>query len=143
MQLELVPETNDATLEAGATDLTVQEARGLVDLFARVTTSRNVEDFLSGFTDDCVVCYGGFAEMRGKESFRPFVQEMFSDKLKDFSCEKSLRCLNGNVIGGTWDTTWTDAESGKKKAGRGFEFWIMRGKKIARWDAAFNYWSVK
>ena len=143
MQTELVEETNDETLAAGATVFTVEDARDLVQLFAKVTSSKNVDDFLNGFTDDCIVRYGEFPEMRGKEVFRPFVEQMFSDRLKNFRCEKSLRSLSGNVIGGTWESTWTDAESGKKRAGRGFEFWIMRDRQIARWDAGFNFWTVK
>lgn len=120
--------------------MSVAEARALVKMFAEVTTSKNVEDFLGGFTDDCVVHYGEFPVMRGKAALRPFVQNMFSDRLKDFACQKTLRCLNGNVIGGTWTATWVDSKTGKKKAGRGFEFWIMDGQRIARWDAAFNSW---
>lgn len=57
---------------------------------------------------------------------------MFSPRMEDFSCEKTLRCLNGNVIGATWLATWTDAESGEHRVGRGFEFWILHGQQIAR-----------
>ena len=143
MQIELADTTSDEMLASGAGHFTVQEARDLVALFAKVTTSKDVDEFLGGFTDDCIVQYGEFPVMKGKDEFRPFVKNMFSPKLKDFVCQKSLRTLNGNVIGGTWTAAWTDADSGKKKAGRGFEFWIMRDQKIARWDAAFNSWSVK
>ena len=123
--------TDDAVLTSGATTMSVEDARALVKLFAEVTTSKNVEDFLGGFTEDCVVQYGEFPVMRGKDELRPFVQNMFSDRLKDFVCQKTLRCLNGNVIGGTWTAKWVDAKAGKKKTGRGFEFWIMDGKRIA------------
>ena len=132
--------TDDAILASGATDISVEEARALVKLFAEVTTSKNVEKFLSGFTEDCIVQYGEFPVMHGKDELRLFVQNMFSDRLKDFVCQKTLRCLNGNVIGGTWTAKWVDAKSGKNKTGRGFEFWIMDGRRIARWDAAFNSW---
>jgi hypothetical protein len=80
--------------------------------------------------------------MVGKRAFKPFVQQMFSPKLQDFVCRKSLRSINANVIGGTWSAEWIDADTRKKKLGRGFEFWIMRGKQIARWDAVFNMWSA-
>lgn len=143
MPINLTDTTSDAVLARGATCFSVQEARDLVALFAKVTTSKNVDDFLSGFTDDCVVQYGEFPVIMGKGAFRPFVERMFSPKLKDFVCHKSLRALNDNVIGGTWSAQWIDAESGKKKAGRGFEFWIMRGRQIARWDAAFNSWPAR
>jgi ketosteroid isomerase-like protein len=142
IQTELVDHTDDTVLAAGPSGISVQEARDLVKLFAEVTTSKNVDDFLSGFTEDCVVHYGEFPVMRGKAEFRPFVEQMFSDRLQSFVCRKSLRTLNGNVIGGTWIAEWTDARTGKRKQGRGFEFWIMRGRQIARWDAAFNAWDV-
>ena len=143
MQTELTATTSDSVLVAGATDFSVQEARELVALFATVTTAMDVETFLAGFTDDCIVQYGEFPVMTGKAAFRPFVERMFSPTLKNFTCQKTLRSLNGNVIGGTWSAEWTDAGSGKKKVGRGFEFWIMRGRQIARWDAAFNAWAAQ
>lgn len=143
MQTELSDRTDDAVVAGTVSVFTVQQARDLVSFFARVTTEKDVEGFLRGFTEDCVVQYGEFPTMVGKAAFRPFVVNMFSHKLKDFVCRKTLRTLNANVIGGTWTADWTDADSGNKKSGRGFEFWIMRGQQIARWDAAFNAWTVK
>ena len=126
-QTDLLDQTSDDVIASGVSDISVQEARDLVKLFAEVTTSKNVDEFLSGFTDDSVVQYGKFPQMTGKGQFRSFVEQMFSPRLKDFVCTKSLRTLNGNVLGGTWNATWVDAKTGKAKAGRGFEFWIMRG----------------
>ena len=122
LQTELLDQTSDEVIVSGPSEMSVQEARELVKLFADVTTSKNVDDFLSGFTDDCVIQYGGFPQMTGKEQFRPFVEQMFSSRLKEFVCTKSLRTLNGNVLGGTWGANWIDAKTGKAKAGRGFEF---------------------
>ena len=139
-QTDLSDLTDDDVIASGVSQTSLREARDLVKLFAAVTTSKNVDDFLSGFTDDCIVHYGEFPLMTGKAQFRPFVEQMFSPRLENFVCTKSLRSLNGNVIGGTWNATWIDGKSKQKKAGRGFEFWIMRGNQIARWDAAFNAW---
>ncbi len=138
MATQMLNQTDDVDLEAGASTIGVEHARELVQLFAEVTTSKDVEAFLAGFTDDCVVQYNQFPVMHGKAALRPFVQEMFSPRLENFVCHKTLRCLSGNVIGGTWDATWTDSKSGKRKSGRGFEFWMMRGDQIARWDASFT-----
>jgi ketosteroid isomerase-like protein len=142
MQTDLIDETDDKVIVSGVSEIPLPEARRLVAMFADVTTSKDVDKFLSGFTDDCVVQFGRFATMYGKQQLRPFVASMFSPRLKDFTCQKRLRTLNGNVIGGTWTSEWVDAQSGKKKFGRGFEFWIMRGGRIARWDAAFNSWDA-
>jgi len=142
MQTDLVDRTDDAVIACGVSDISPAEARRLVAMFAEVTTSKDVERFLSGFTDDCVVQFGRFPTMRGKEQFRPFVASMFSPRLRDFVCRKTLRTLSGNVIGVTWMSEWIDGDSGKRKLGRGFEFWIMRDGRIARWDAAFNSWDA-
>lgn len=142
VQRDLVDGTSDEALEAGASTITLAHARALVQQFAEVTTSKDVGAFISGFTDDCVVHYGQFPEIRGKAALRDFMTKMFPPRLKDFTCRKTLRSLSGNVIGVTWISEWTDAQSGnKRKKGRGFEFWIMRGDRIARWDAAFNVWN--
>jgi hypothetical protein len=37
-----------------------------------------------------------------------------------------------------WDGEWEDADSGLAVRGFGVEVWIMRGGKIAIWEAAFN-----
>jgi SnoaL-like domain len=142
VQTNLLDATDDAVITSEVNTGQLAQARRLVALFAEVTTSKDVEKFLSGFTDDCVVAYAQFPIIYGKAQFHPFVESMFSPKLRDFICHKTLRSLNGNIIGGTWIAEWTDADSGKKKIGRGFEFWIMRDNKIARRDAAFNSWDA-
>ncbi len=138
MRAELPDPTDDDDLAAGASLIGLQHAKELVQHFAEVTTSKDVEAFLAGYTDDCVVQYGQFPVMHGKDALRPFVEQMFSPRLQDFVCRKILRCLSGNVLGVMWLATWTDAKSGKRKTGRGLEFWLMRGDKIARWDASFT-----
>jgi len=143
VQLDLTDSTTDAVLESGATVFTVAEARELVAMFARVTSAKDADAFLDGFTDDCVVQYGAFPMLTGKKALRTLVKQMFSPRFDNFVCRKSLRCLNGNVIGGSWVSDWVDLDTGTRRSGRGFEFWIMRGRKIARWDAAFNEQPVR
>jgi hypothetical protein len=43
-------------------------------------------------------------------------------------------------LANTWDASWTDAKTGKSMLGRGTEIWILRGRRIAIWDATFNVW---
>jgi ketosteroid isomerase-like protein len=140
---ELQDATDNEDLAAGPGLIGLEHARALVRQFAEVTTSKDVDALLAGFPDGCIVQYGAFPVMRGKEALRPFVKEMFSPRLRDFICEKTLRTLSGNVIGGTWTATWTDAKSGKPRSGRGLEFWTMRGDQIARWDANFASWDAE
>jgi ketosteroid isomerase-like protein len=137
MAAEILDHTDEADLRAGASTMGLEHARELVQFFAEVTTSKDVEAFLAGFTDDCVVQYNQFPIMHGKDALRPFMQKILSPR-RDFVCRKTLQCLSGNVIGAMWLATWTDSDSGKPKSGRGLEFWIMRGDQIARWDASFT-----
>ncbi|MBV9359788.1 MAG: nuclear transport factor 2 family protein [Betaproteobacteria bacterium] len=129
--------TDDAVLVSGATVFSVEEARKLVAWFAEVTTARRVDEFLSGFTEDCVVQYGGMKPLAGRSALRPLARQLLGPRYKDLLCQKALRSLNGNVIGASWISEWTDAETGERRSGRGLEFWILRGRQIARWDAAF------
>ncbi|HWI27221.1 MAG TPA: hypothetical protein VN668_09650 [Stellaceae bacterium] len=39
-----------------------------------------------------------------------------------------------DLIGNDWDTSWEGVR------GRGREFWRMRSRQIAEWDAVFNIW---
>ncbi|WP_206420115.1 nuclear transport factor 2 family protein [Minwuia thermotolerans] len=143
LQERLVEATEDQVLASGPEEISIEKARELVQFFAEVSTSLDAERFLEGFTDDCIVRYGTFPEMRGKEKFRPFVDAMMSAKMKNFFCRKELRTINGNVLGVQWENDWVDADSGKRKTGRGLEFWILRGERIARWDAVFTMADAK
>lgn len=142
MEIRQTPETEEEVLGAGATVITVEEARQLVAEFEEITNAKDVDEFLAGYTEDCVVRFGKHPEMRGKAELRPFVEDMFSPRLQDFVCKKTLRLVNGNVIGGTWTSTWTDEKTGKQKAGRGIEMWIMEDGNVSTWDAVFNAWTV-
>ena len=57
-QVDLVPETNNEVLASGVAEIPIDAARRLVAMLAAVTTSNDVEKFLSGFTEDCAVHYG-------------------------------------------------------------------------------------
>jgi nuclear transport factor 2 (NTF2) superfamily protein len=130
--------TSDSVLTAPDQILTVSQARALVDLFARVTTSRNADDFIKGFTEDCVITFNR-AEVHGKAALHAFMAERFAKMPETYVCEKRLRALNGNVLGVEWHNYATDPETKVRKViGHGCEFWVMRGEQIARWDAAFG-----
>ena len=129
--------TDDATLNAGTSLISVEKARALVELFAKVTTSRDPSAVANGFTEDCV---GRFncTELHGREQIRAFFAERFPRFSDSYKCVKTLRSINGNVLGVTWHSTWEDPVTGKSMQGRGTEFWVMRGDLVARWDATFG-----
>lgn len=109
----------------------------VVELFHRV----DVEGLANGFAADCVVRFAEQPELRGRAA----VRELFARRLgkqRDYRLEKTLVMLEGNRLGNLWTGTWVDRDSGKRIAGRGVEFWIMRDGRIAVWDAAFNVWEA-
>ena len=113
--------TDDATLNAGTTVISVQKARALVKLFAEVTTSRNADAVANGFTEECVA-RSNCTELRGREAIRAFFADRFPRFSDFFKCEKTLRSINGNVIGVTRHSTWEDSTTKRPMEGRGIEF---------------------
>jgi uncharacterized protein (TIGR02246 family) len=139
MSMVLQTDQSDATTtevleRLPTTVMSVQEARALVQAFAEATSKQDVEVFLAGFTDDCIVWYPPAPIMHGKRAFRTFLESR--QPRKNLVVEKQLRTLNGNVLGVTWNSRWIDPDDGSRHERRGVEFWILRGKQIARWDCA-------
>ena len=52
--------------------------------------------------------------------------------------ERALRAFAGDTLANVWEGSWEDRATGKKMAGFGVEVWVMRGGRIAVWEAAFN-----
>lgn len=138
IQAELIDRTDDAVLNEGTAVVTVEKARALVELFAKVTTSRDPDAFVSGFTEDCVVRFNCSPEVHGRKALRDFMASRFARLNDSFKCVKTLRCISGNVLGVAWVGTWVDPQTHQTLTGRGSEFWIMRGDQIARWDATYG-----
>ena len=116
---------------------TPAEARAFVKHVESLFTPWNVEGLLAGFTDDCVVRFGDLPEFRGKDALRKFFVAR-STRQKGYRLRKEFRALMGDTIANYWEGDWEDARSGAKMHGRGVEIWVMRGGKIAAWEAAFN-----
>ena len=55
---------------------------------------------------------------------------------------KTLRMVEGDMIGNFWEGTWEDARTGRAMRGRGTEFWTLRDGKVALWEATFNVWDT-
>ncbi len=136
-QFALVDVTDDTVLAEGVSVISVSDARALVERLAQVTTSRDVERFCDGFTDDCVVRFNCGPEVVGREALRKFMTAGFRFYPAPYRCDKRLRSISGNFLGVEYVNTWRDVASGEQKIGRGSEFWIMRAARIARWDAVF------
>ena len=116
---------------------TLDEARAFVAHVESLFMPWNIPALLAGFTDDCVVRFGDMPEFRGKAALEKLFRGR-SERQKDYRLRKSLRALAGETIANSWEGEWEDRATGRKMAGFGVEIWIMRGGRIAVWEAAFN-----
>src|SRR4029077_5942296 len=116
---------------------TVEEARAFVQHVESLFMPWNIDALVRGFTDDCVVRFGTVPEFRGHEALRAFFTAR-SGKQRGYRLKKSFRTLMNDTITNVWEGEWQDAESGAAMRGFGVEVWVMRGGKIAVWEAAFN-----
>lgn len=101
--------------------------------------SADVTGILSGYTDDVVIRFADLPEIRGKAAAEHFLRARFA-RQRNYRLKKTLRVLEGNMIGNYWEGQWEDAVTGKQMRGRGTEFWTVRDGKIAVWEATFNVW---
>lgn len=117
---------------------TVEEARAFVAQVESLFMPWNIPALLDGFTDDCVVRFGDLPEFRGKAALENLFRSR-SERQKDYRLRKELRSLVGDTIANYWEGEWKDRPTGRRMSGRGVEVWLMRGGKIAVWEAAFNF----
>jgi len=123
--------------EAAGNPRNEEEARALVAYVASLFMPWNIEALVEGFTQDCVVRFGSVGELRGRQALREFFLAR-SAKQKNYRLNKQLRSLVNDTLTNVWDGEWQDADTGMGMKGFGVEIWVMRGGKIARWEAAFN-----
>jgi nuclear transport factor 2 (NTF2) superfamily protein len=116
---------------------TPEEARALVTYVASLFMPWNIDALVDGFTEDCVVRFGTVPEFRGRGALRAFFTAR-SAKQKGYRLKKEFRTLVNDTMTNVWEGEWHDTDSGVAMRGFGVELWVMRGGKIAIWEAAFN-----
>ena len=122
-----------------ATALSWEEAQGIVKEVEALFGRADIAGIVAGFTPDAVARFGDFPEMRGRDAVEAFIRARFA-RQKNYRLQKHLRMVMGDLIGNDWYAQWEDAKTGRRMRGRGMEFWRMRGRQIAHWDAVFNVW---
>jgi nuclear transport factor 2 (NTF2) superfamily protein len=132
MSVETAPEVDRRNPQ------TVDEARALVKHVESLFMPWNVEGIVAGFTEDCVVRFGDLPEFRGRAELEKFFRARAA-RQKGYRLRKELKALAGDVIANTWEGEWEDSQTGASMTGRGVEIWVMRGGRIAMWEAAFNF----
>lgn len=123
--------------EASNNPQTVEEARALVKYVESLFMPWNIDALVDGFTEDCVVRFGTVPEFRGRDALRAFFTAR-SSKQKGYRLKKEFRTLVDDTLTNVWEGEWRDADSDAVMRGFGVELWVMRGGKIAIWEAAFN-----
>lgn len=115
------------------------DARALMAAAELAFRSRDVETIIELFDEDVEVCFADFEPMSGKANYRAFLEARFRRQL-NYHPTTTIEFVGEDVIGASWEATWTDAVSGQAMAGRGCEFVRLRGRKIVKYTVAFNAW---
>lgn len=123
--------------DANRNPRTLEEARALVAHVESLFMPWNIDALVDGFTHDCIVRFGTVPQFRGHDALRAFFTAR-SARQRGYKLTKQLRAFTGDNISNSWTGEWQDAESGVLMRGFGVEVWIMRGGKVAVWEAAFN-----
>ena len=105
----------------------------------RAFGSADIAAILDVFTEDVVIRFADFPEMRGKLAAERFLRARFA-RQQNYRLKKFLRMVESNMIGNLWEAGWVDAQTGQNMRGRGTEFWTVRDGKGALWEATFNVW---
>lgn len=137
--------TPDEALALGAREYPLAEAKAIVQFFAEVSTSLDLDRFLTGFTPDCVVSFNEHADITGHAALRDFMAPRFAYFGRpgaNYLCRKVLRALNGPLFGVVWVNHWREPDTGREMRSKGVEYWLMDSGRITRWDASFTAWPI-
>ena len=119
--------------------LSWDDAKKLVQDVEDAFAAADLDRISRGFTEDAVARFADFPEMRGRAAIMDFLAARFA-RTKGYRLKKTLHVLMGERLANTWEANWEDARTGQAMQGRGTEIWLVRGRRIALWDATFNAW---
>lgn len=94
----------------------------------RVWQTYDAEAAAADFTSDAVQYYGAGQKRTGEE-LREWPRKWFA-YAKDLKINKRYRSHHDDCISSTWESTYTDPETGKVIKERGAELFYMRGSKV-------------
>ena len=94
----------------------------------RVWQARDGKGAAAGYTSDAVVHYGQGQTHTGEE-LRCWPTRWFN-YAKDLQIKKTYRAHHGNCIASTWESRYTNPESGKLMIESGAELFFLRGDKV-------------
>jgi nuclear transport factor 2 (NTF2) superfamily protein len=123
-------------------NLSLHEAMQLMKANEKNFGAKDMKSIMSGFTEDVLVKYADFPEIRGKEKLEAFLHARFA-RMTDYRLSKTLDVVSGDTIVNSWEGTWSDSRTGLPMEGRGIEVSrVTPDRKCSYWSATFNVWQV-
>ncbi|MCP4328579.1 MAG: nuclear transport factor 2 family protein [Alphaproteobacteria bacterium] len=105
----------------------------------KVWQARDGRAAAAAYTDDAVVYYGQGQAHRG-EALRNWPAAWFA-YAKDLHINKTYRGHHGDCIAGTWESRYTNPETGKVMRERGAELFFLRGEMVYEHHMWQHSWS--
>ena len=93
----------------------------------------------AAYTHDAVVYYGRGQTHKG-EALRRWPTRWF-EYAQDLQIKKTYRGHHGNCIAGTWESRYTDPETGKVMLERGAELFFLRGEMVCEHHMGQHSWA--
>lgn len=121
-------------------DVSIESAQKMMKANERNFGAQDIPTIMAGYTDDVVVHYADFPEIRGKEDLETFLRARFA-RMTNYKLSKTIDAVYENTIVNSWEGQWIDSKTAKKMSGRGIEVWrVTADDKCNYWSATFNVW---
>ncbi len=111
----------------GSGELTVDPV-AFVREVEKVWQARDGDAAAAAYTDDAVVYYGQGQSHRG-DKLREWPGRWFA-YAKDLKINKTYRGHGGDCIAGTWESRYTNPDTGDIVLERGAELFMLRGEQV-------------
>jgi ketosteroid isomerase-like protein len=118
----------------------LDEAREFLARAEVAFRTRDIETILELFSEDVDVTFADFPRMRGKAAYREFLEARFARQQK-YTPTTTVRVVSDNVIGASWEASWTDRQTNLEMRGRGCEFLTLKDAQIVEYVVSFNAWN--
>jgi nuclear transport factor 2 (NTF2) superfamily protein len=105
----------------------------------RIWQARDGKGAADGYTEDAVVHYGT-GQIHSGEDLRTWPARWFA-YARDLRIKKTYRSHRGNSIFVTWESHYTNPDSGKPMHERGAELFFLRGSKVCEHHMWQHSWA--
>jgi nuclear transport factor 2 (NTF2) superfamily protein len=105
----------------------------------RIWQARDGEGAADGYTEDAIVHYGA-GQTHSGEDLRTWPRRWFA-YARDLRIKKTYRSHRGNSIFVTWESHYTNPDSGTPMHERGAELFFLRGNKVCEHHMWQHSWA--